>query len=258
MRKYDYISMDNLNAIDGYAKIGTIGIRPDEKTNHDFYENDYSLILDVMWCGAYGTGKTAKFAISLRTSTTLNIAQLSPSFDVISDVLAYKRVEDGFDIYVRADKTVNNYVNIKCQITENFPRFILTDRTPIADITEVEATTFNTVKNIHMDSTSVVSLSTVEDSAIKFYTQSVFYNDATSSHTFNIPNYESGKFYVFNIYDLKNGSLKCANVALPANGTAIITNIGDSNLTCSHSEGVLTIGGLEHYSMVYIESRRLG
>ena len=246
MNKYDIISFDNREQINGYVKIGSFPLRPVELSNYNFPSNNNNIILDIFWNGASGQGKHAQFSIALKTSTTLNISQLSMNLknEIPSKPLAYVRTDDSFEIYVKSFTEINPFLNVKCCILETFEsRFIPETGNPFKDISSLNPTYFDEI-------TLNVLNSSISNCNIKNLINNSFFIGEKSSYSFSLPDYDPNKKYIINLFNVRNGILKELSILI-FNGNIHVVKKDDSNLNASFDNNQITLTGLEYYSHVY-------
>lgn len=250
MIKYDIYSQDNRSGSNGYVKIGTYPLQPKELENYNFPLNNNNIIIDAYWFGNAGSGQHAKFGVALKNSSELNIRQIGiiKKGDVIDKPLAYVRTTNSFDIYLRANNDITNYLNVKCNIIESKEnRFIPLTGNKIEDISSLSPT-YLEIKTIDIDNTSKIRNCILSN---KYNTYK--YHGNENSDTIEIPDFSNTGRYVVKIYNLKETEAYSCDIFI-VNNTLICKNkYGDSQLTATLNNGVITISGLAWGSYLYYE-----
>lgn len=248
MNKFDVYSADNLAQITGYFKIGSLYLKPSERSNYSFPTNTDNMELEIFWTGASGNGKSAKFNIGFRNSTNLNINLLESKFDgdLPENPIAYVRTETAFEIYVKNFTDVNLYLDVKCKITQTRSgRFVPESSNFIENISSKNPTYYN-------PSLPKFKNSNIEDVDIKKIKNNNFYNGTQNTNTIQIPDYETTKRFLCRIYNLKSGLINEINCFI-INGAITVKQKDETTMNATFSNGTITISGLEYYSYVYYE-----
>lgn len=250
MLKYDVYTLDNREQIDGYAKIGTYPLQPQELSDYTFPTNNSNITLDVVWLGSRGEASWAKFGIALQSSDVLNIRQLSPikKNTVIDKPIAYIRTETGFDIYVRSNLIITS-LKTKVSITESQePRFIPLNGNPFIDLSSFNAAYLD-IKTINIDDNSNVVNSQISNISNGYF---YFGTPQDSTAQIELPGYASNKRYIIRVRDITNTTLKGCDIGV-MNGNVNVQNLYDSSINASISDSKLTLTGLEYYSFCSYE-----
>lgn len=240
MNKFDVYSLDNINQISGYAKIGSFPLQPGELNNYNFPTNNNNMELEVFWTGAGGYGKYAKFNVALRDSNRLIINLLSKHIkgDLPTNPIAYIRTQNSFDLYVKNFTDINMYLNIKCKITQTKePRFIPESGNPIIDISELNPTYFNP------------DLLEFTNSSLNNFRNNAFYQGKSSNASIDLP---KGNGFLCKIFNVNSSTLN--EIIVYISGKNIVVKKKDeSNLNATLSDNKINLTGLEYYSWVYYE-----
>lgn len=250
MRKYDIISLDNRSQQSGYVKIGTFPLDPSELSNYIFPLNSNNICLDVYWFGNLTRGNYARFGIALKNSNNLNISQLSYNINnqIIENPIAYVRTTNGFDLYVRANSSLEPFLNVKCCYTEtNETRFIPLQGNPIIDISNLNPTYFNPI-NYNLD------VNTNIHNITNYYK----YHGTSGTDTIQIPNYSAIGRYIVRLYISSQTEQQTAIISI-INGNLIITNgtnsttSEDNNIQASLTNDTINLSKLIYAAFIYYE-----
>lgn len=253
MRKFDITTHENVENLNGYVKIGSYPLQPQEKSNYNFPANTDNMVLDIYWTSNSKNKAHAQYSVALRDSTQLNIAPLGfwvKNAYVPTYPIAYVRTDDGFDLYVDAGANIFNYGQVKCNIEGQTQetRFIPESGNYVKDITDLNPTriAYNVIGVVNSD---------IENVNLKNVYFSESWQASSSSLTVALPNYEDGQRWTFKIMNYK-GSIYKTSEGSVYGGSINVLKLGDSTVDATFNNGSLNITGLEWSSWVTVIMQR--
>lgn len=111
MKQFTISTTDNFKNQDGYAKILNLS---NEYNNFAFAVNNFVAILDLYYCGAYGTyGEYFKFALVWESVNKLKINLLTPDYtkNIPDDLFACVYNQYGLDLYIKSNHNSGSLSN---------------------------------------------------------------------------------------------------------------------------------------------------
>lgn len=253
MRKFDITTNSNVETTNGYVKIGSYPLQPQEKSNYNFPANSDNMVLDIYWTSNSGSKAHAQYSVALRNSTQLNIEPLGywvKNAYVPEYPIAYVRTDDGFDIYVDAGVNLFNYGQVKCNIEGQTQetRFIPESGNYVKDITDLNPTRigYNVIGVVNSD---------IENVNLKNVYVSDAYQGLSSTATVALPNYSDGQRWTFKIMNYK-GSMYNTSEGSIFGGSVNVLKLGSSTVDATLNNGSLNITGLEYSSWVTVIMQR--